>query len=390
MLLQGLEVVLVKTRFPENIGMISAAAQIEEVVEQLNVSISDISEQVENTSGALDHGGEAAQVRERIQPIGKRLAYVAHFIIKRRVKRLYEPELPLRGKEVGSSKNAPRKRVVIRAGVPLAHAFPKGAKRRKRRLKPVEHVLGQLAELFGVFLDSVVDGRLDVRDDEPVEIVKQPALNDFCCKRGAFRVSHAGTILGRKTELPLTLARFSELAEQGRAALDPNLLPLEAPYTDAPLHWLPASDASGATVLVPAQAVFLFCNLDEQALFIAGGSTGLASGNIMDEAVVAALTEIAERDAEATTPYSRTRCFMLRSRDQLIQPLLDDYAACGIRVQFQDLTTELGLPVYQCFVTGRDGTVARATGANLCGARAALAALTETPWPYSTAQNKPP
>ena len=202
--------------------------------------------------------------------------------------------------------------------------------------------------------------------------------------------AHAGTILGRKTELPLTLARFSELAEQGRAALDPNLLPLEAPYTDAPLHWLPAVDAAGATVLVPAQAVFLFCNLDEQALFIAGGSTGLASGNIMDEAVVAALTEIAERDAEATTPYSRTRCFTLRSRDQLIQSLLDDYAACGIRVQFQDLTTELGLPVYQCFVTGRDGRVARATGANLCGARAALAALTETPWPYSTSQNKPP
>lgn len=206
----------------------------------------------------------------------------------------------------------------------------------------------------------------------------------------AANAANAGTILDRKTELPLTLARFSELAEQGRAALDPNLLPLEAPYTDAPLHWLPAADASGATVLVPAQAVFLFCNLDEQSLFIAGGSTGLASGNIMDEAVVAALTEIAERDAEATTPYSRTRCFMLRSRDQLIQSLLDDYAACGIRVQFQDLTTELGLPVYQCFVTGRDGTVARATGANLCGARAALAALTETPWPYSTAQNKPP
>ena len=36
-------------------GMISAAAQIEEVVEQLNASINDIAEQVENTSGALDH-----------------------------------------------------------------------------------------------------------------------------------------------------------------------------------------------------------------------------------------------------------------------------------------------------------------------------------------------
>lgn len=59
----------------------------------------------------------------------------------------------------------------------------------------------------------------------------------------------------------------------------------------------------------------------------------------------------------------------------MVQSLLDDYAACGIRVQFQDLTTELGLPVYQCFVTGRDGRVARATGANLCGARAALLRL---------------
>lgn len=68
---------------------------------------------------------------------------------------------------------------------------------------------------------------------------------------------------------------------------------------------------------------------------------------------------------------------------------MEDYAARGIRVQFQDLTTELGLPVYQCFVTALDGTVARATGANLNGARAALAALTETPWPYVWARPAP-
>ena len=95
---------------------------------------------------------------------------------------------------MGSSKNAARKSVVIRAGMPLAHAFPKGAKRRKRRLKPVEHVFGQQAELLGVFLDSVVDRRLDVGDDEPVEIIKQPALNDLCCKRGALRVSHVAGV----------------------------------------------------------------------------------------------------------------------------------------------------------------------------------------------------
>ena len=200
----------------------------------------------------------------------------------------------------------------------------------------------------------------------------------------------AGLVVGRKHAMPLYKARFSELQARGRAALDPNLLPVEAPYMDAPLHWITAVGADGSPVLVPAQAVFLFCNLDEPALFLAGGSTGLASGNTLDEARQAALTEIFERDAEATTPFSRSQCFHLKSRDARIQSLLDDYAACGISVQFQDITTEFGLPVYQCFVMGRDGSIARATGANLSGQRAALAALTETPWPYSTSQGTRP
>ena len=43
-------------------GMVAAAAQIEEVVGQLNASINDIAEQVESTSGALDHA--AARLAE--------------------------------------------------------------------------------------------------------------------------------------------------------------------------------------------------------------------------------------------------------------------------------------------------------------------------------------
>ena len=93
-------------------------------------------------------------------------------------------------------------------------------------------------------------------------------------------------------------------------------------------------------------------------------------------------TEIIERDAEATTPFRRDQCFTLHSRDELLQSLLDDYAARGIQVQFQDMTTECGIPVYQCFVMSRRGEIVRATGAGLSGSRAALAALTETPWPY--------
>lgn len=202
-------------------------------------------------------------------------------------------------------------------------------------------------------------------------------------RASAYPSIDAHGIVGSVRPMPLLKARLSELVAQGRAALDPNSLPLEVPYTDAPLHWLEAQGTEpGASVLVPAQCVYLFCNLDEPALMYAPGSTGLASGNTLDEARVAALTEILERDAEATTPFSKQNCFTLRSRDPRLQSLLDDYAARGIQVQFKDITTEFGVPCYQCFVRGHKGSLARATGANLNGARAALAALTEVPYPY--------
>lgn len=192
-----------------------------------------------------------------------------------------------------------------------------------------------------------------------------------------------GEVSNRLHPLPLLRRSCQELQAEGRPFLAPERLPLEAPLCPGtPLHWVPARDAQGNEVLVPAQAVFLFCNLAEPSLFLAAGSTGLASGNTLDEAKLAALTEILERDAEATTPFRRQGCFTLYSRDARLQALLDDYAARGIRLQFQDMTTEAGLPVYQAFVMSRRGAVVRATGAGLCGARAALAALTETPWPY--------
>lgn len=193
-------------------------------------------------------------------------------------------------------------------------------------------------------------------------------------------------VLDRATPQPLIRARLSELLADGREALAPQAIPLEAPYQDQPLYWLTGhtpDDAGGTRpVLVPAQMAYLFCNLDEIALFSASGSTGLATGNIMAEAKVAALTEILERDAEATMPYDRSQCFRLVTDDARLQALLDDYAARGIHIQFQDLTTEFGVPCYKCFVVGPRGQVARGTGAGLSGRRAVLSAMTETPFPY--------
>ncbi|MCL2122767.1 MAG: YcaO-like family protein [Desulfovibrionaceae bacterium] len=180
----------------------------------------------------------------------------------------------------------------------------------------------------------------------------------------------------------LVRERFSRLRDK-MEALDPNALLPDVPYRDEKLHWIPATAArDGRAVLVPFQAVGLFCNLDEPALFEAPGSTGLASGNTWEEAKESALTEILERDAEVTTPYQRALCFELRAEQPALAGLLDDYAARGIHIRFQVLASEFGMPCFMCFVVGHKGETARACGAGLDGRRALLAALTETPYPY--------
>ncbi|NLY40033.1 MAG: YcaO-like family protein [Desulfovibrionales bacterium] len=188
-------------------------------------------------------------------------------------------------------------------------------------------------------------------------------------------------ISGNQANPELIKARLSELT---MPALDPNTICLEAPYTDAPLYWIEAETALGASCLVPFQCVYLFANLDEQRLFGALGSTGLAAGNTSAEAKLSGLLEVIERDSEAVTPFDLKHCFRLDSRDPELCALLEQYQAQGIDPIMQDITTELGVPCYRCFVppVSPDQGLIKATGASLCGARAALSALTETPFPF--------
>ena len=204
-------------------------------------------------------------------------------------------------------------------------------------------------------------------------------------------VSEAG-IENLARPAPVVYGRRSAILAEHGPALDPNDYPLEVPYADAPLLWMAgqttgqtAAQPAGETglIYVPVQMVSLFCNLDEIALFAAPGSTGIATGCTMEEARLAALTEILERDAEATTPFAKSGCFTLRAdSDPDLAALLADYAARGINVQFQDLTGPTGPPVYKCFVMSPKGAIARGHGAGLSGRRAIVSALTETPFPY--------
>ena len=102
---------------------------------------------------------------------------------------------------MGSSKDASCRAFFIGVQMPCAHALPERAEGGQRRGEPLQNVLRERAELAGVGLDFVKDGRLDVRNDGPVEIVEKTAFNNFCRQghapgrvglTGVFVPEHAG------------------------------------------------------------------------------------------------------------------------------------------------------------------------------------------------------
>jgi YcaO-like protein with predicted kinase domain len=186
-----------------------------------------------------------------------------------------------------------------------------------------------------------------------------------------------------KDDLHLIHASYKDVIKDARQALNPNDMHLEVPYENQPLYWVPAQrvDERGIHLThVPAQLVFLFCNLDEISLTSGLPSTGLASGNTIEEAKLHALLEVIERDAERVMPYCEEKCFLLESQLGPVADVLQRARQEGIQVQFLDITTELGIPCYKAFVQGPGGQILKGCAAHLNGRKAAVSALLEMPF----------
>ncbi len=198
----------------------------------------------------------------------------------------------------------------------------------------------------------------------------------------SFASIEADAVIGYMKEYPLICSDYTHLIQNNQSVLNPNDLLPDVPYRNEKLYWIEAEDCSSNPIWVPAQSVFLFCNLDEISLFAGLGSTGLASGSTMEEAKVSALLEVIERDSESTGFYDEKKCFRLEAGYMRLSALLNSYREKGVDVIFQDITSPMGVPCYKCFVIAPDGEIVKGCGAHLDGKKAIISALTETPWPY--------
>lgn len=193
---------------------------------------------------------------------------------------------------------------------------------------------------------------------------------------------------------PLRYASLSELTKnktENITAVNPAKLALEVSYQDAPLHWVcgempdPTHNKGHRPVWVPVQFLFMFCNLDEPALYSGLGSTGLASGSTLAQAKKAALLEIVERHQAATVPYNLSTCFQLVVHDPGIAALLEAYRQARIHLWFQDITPPNGVPCCRCFAVEKTGEIHIGAAAHLDARRAIISAITETTCPFPDA-----
>jgi len=178
----------------------------------------------------------------------------------------------------------------------------------------------------------------------------------------------------------LMLSRFAEL--EGSAIHPLSLiLPAEAD-AEAEIPWVSGWDImNDEEILVPANAVFHPLPSNYKRLFRTNTS-GLASGNEIEEAVFHGLAEVIERDAWAIVESTRNTGPIIEGIDNgLAGTLLDKFKAALVDVYLRDITSDIGVPT--CAATADDVKLRDPTllttgmGTHTCADVAVLRALTE-------------
>lgn len=191
--------------------------------------------------------------------------------------------------------------------------------------------------------------------------------------------------------LPLRLASFAELANDSAVA-DVRGLPLtvNSRYDDnLSMLWVEGKNLIGdETMWVPYETIHMNGTLREAAGAgcFAASTNGLASGNHLLEAISHGLCEVIERDA--TTLWRRRDqrirdCMRLDLDSVVDEPcrgLLAHLENADLDIAVWDVTTDIGVPAFQCLLVDRQGEIrhiGQGSGCHPASGIALLRALTE-------------
>jgi YcaO-like protein with predicted kinase domain len=193
--------------------------------------------------------------------------------------------------------------------------------------------------------------------------------------------------------LPLRLGNLREIAVLGSVAEVEQLSAFVRPFDASQrILWISGSDlATGSAVWVPFEAIHLDLRLPlpPGSGYFLSGSNGLASGNHWLEAISHGLCELIERDAlslflQSDAHYQAIRRLNLETVDDPIcLELLEKYERASISVSVWDITSDLGIPCFLCWIleakddTFRPVGLAQGAGCHPTRAIALSRALTE-------------
>ena len=196
--------------------------------------------------------------------------------------------------------------------------------------------------------------------------------------------------IAESPDVPLIRASAAELRAEGRVLFDvtPWLPPKEPLPDDLVLDWLVGTQLfSGDPVYAPRDALAI--GGADTLKEISQSTNGLASGNTLEEATFHALCELVERDATTLWIFkpdeaaAATQIDAKSFEDPVIDGLVAQVEAAGLRITLFDQTTNIGLPVIFALLAPRDRSATRyfdlaaGCGCHPIASRAAIRAITE-------------
>lgn len=130
-------------------------------------------------------------------------------------------------------------------------------------------------------------------------------------------------------------------------SINPNslILPYKQDISNVNLEWIEAMDIfSTKKYLIPANSVFHPYHAENKVTIFKSNTNGLASGNVLEEAVYHGITEVIERDAWSIFEAQKQKkaevdCSNLDN--PIIKDLLGKFEKAGIEIKLIDLTADI-------------------------------------------------